>query len=29
MRPSGVPVCLIPVQQHEVGGPASVADMVV
>ena len=28
MRPSGVPVCLMPVQQHELGGPASVVDMV-
>ena len=28
MRPSGVPVCLMPVQQHELGEPASVVDMV-
>lgn len=28
MRPSGVPVCLTPVQQQELGGPASVVDMV-
>ena len=29
MRPSGVPVCLMPVQKHELGEPASVVDIVV
>ena len=27
MRPSGVPVCLMPVQQHAFGGPARVIGM--